>query len=82
MVLVEIYVAAIDKNYDFRLDTTAAIGDVIEEICDVVNQKEDNEVKFDRDNLVLSVVSNEIVMNRSLTLNDYNVISGMKLILV
>ena len=41
MVLVEIYVACVDKSYDFRLDNKAIIKDVIDEIIIVVSQKED-----------------------------------------
>ena len=40
MILVEIYVACLDKVYDFRLDTCAIIEDVIEDIITIVSQKE------------------------------------------
>lgn len=82
MVLVEIYVACVDKTYDFRLDTKSIIKDVIDEIIIVVSQKEDMELNIDKEHITLSIVSKKIVMNKSLTLDDYNVVQGMKLMLV
>lgn len=82
MVLVEIYVACVDKSYDFRLDNKAIIKDVIDEIIIVVSQKEDIELNIDKENITLSIVSKKIIMNKSLTLDDYNVVQGMKLMLV
>ena len=82
MVLVEIYVACVDKSYDFRLDNKAIIKDVIDEIIIVVSQKEDIELNIDKENVTLSIVSKKIIVNKSLTLDDYNVVQGMKLMLV
>ena len=82
MVLVDIYVACVDKSYDFRLDNKAIIKDVIDEIIIVVSQKEDIELNIDKENVTLSIVSKKIIMNKSLTLDDYNVAQGMKLMLV
>ena len=82
MVLVEIYVACVDKTYDFRLDTKSVIKNVIDEIIIVVSQKEDMELNIDKEHITLSIVSKKIVMNKSLTLDDYNVVQGMKLMLV
>ena len=82
MVLVEIYVACVDKSYDFRLDNKAIIKDVLDEIIIVVSQKEDIELNIDKENVTLSIVSKKIIMNKSLTLDEYNVAQGMKLMLV
>ena len=82
MVLVEIYVACVDKTYDFRLDTKSVRKNVIDEIIIVVSQKEDIELTIDKEHITLSIVSKKIVMNKSLTLDDYNVVQGMKLMLV
>ena len=82
MVLVEIYVECVDKSYDFRLDNKAIIKDVIDEIIIVVSQKEDIELNIDKEKVTLSIVSKKIIMNKSLTLDDYNVVQGMKLMLV
>lgn len=82
MILVEIYIACIDKSYDFRLDKTATIEEIIEEVITVVGQKEEMNLNLNKENLILSIVSKEVIMNRALTLSDYNVKQGMKLILV
>ena len=82
MILVEIYIACIDKSYDFRLEKTATVEDIIEEIITVVSQKEDIALNINKEELTLSIVSKEIIMNGALTLADYNVKQGKKLILV
>ena len=82
MILVEIYVACVDKSYDFRLEKTAIVEDIIEEIITVVSQKEEIDLNINKEELTLSIVSKETIMNGALTLADYNVKQGMKLILV
>ena len=81
MVLVEIYVACVDKSYDFRLDKNVRIEEIIDEIITIVSGKEDINLYAYKENLTLSNVSKETIMNRQLTLSDYNVVDGMKLIL-
>lgn len=81
MVLVEIYVACVDKSYDFRLDRNVRIEEIIEEIITIVSGKEDINLYAYKENMTLSNVSKETIMNKQLTLSDYNVVDGMKLIL-
>lgn len=40
MILVDIYVPSVDKEYDFRLDETAKVRVVIDEIVEMINQLE------------------------------------------
>ena len=81
MVLVEIYVACLDKIYDFRLDKNVRIEQIIDEIITVVSQKEDVSISLSKEHMTLSIVDKETIMNKQLTLSDYNVVEGMKLIL-
>ena len=39
MILVEVYVAALDERYDFELDENAEIRQVIGEICEMLSKK-------------------------------------------
>ena len=81
MVLVEIYVACLDKIYDFRLDKNVRIEQIIDEIITVVSQKEDVSISLSKEHMTLSIVDKETIVNKQLTLSDYNVVEGMKLIL-
>ena len=81
MVLVEIYVACLDKIYDFRLDKNVRIEQIIDEIITVVSQKEDVSISLSKEHMTLSIVDKETIMNKQLTLSDYNVVEGLKLIL-
>ena len=63
-------------------EETEPIEEIIEEVITVVSQKEELNLNLNKENLILSIVSKEVIMNRALTLSDYNVKQGMKLILV
>ena len=40
MILVDVYVPLMEKTYDFRVDDTARISDLIDELCEMICQKE------------------------------------------
>ena len=82
MVMVEVEVPGLRKTYDFRLNDEAKIDDVIEEICTIICQKEKGDVLLRTRDMILSVVSNGIIMNNMYKLSEYNVLDGMKLMLV
>lgn len=40
MILVEVYVAELNRSYDFKLDETVAVEQVIEDMVGMISQKE------------------------------------------
>jgi hypothetical protein len=82
MVMVEVEVPGLRKTYDFRLNDEAKIDDVIEEICSIICQKEKGDVLLRTRDMMLSAISNGIIMNNMYTLGDYNILDGMKLMLI
>lgn len=82
MILVDILIPSLDKTYDFRLDETARIEHVIEEISVMVSQKEQCEIRGNKDELLLYSYEGHVVLNREFSLSDMGIKDGAKLLLV
>ncbi len=82
MILTEVYIPAINKKYDFRLDENAYIADVIWEIGNMVFIKDNNKNIGLIENLILCDYSTKIVFSLQRTLKDYGVSSGTCLTLI
>lgn len=82
MILVDLYVPSMSNNYECRLDETVPIANIIENVTELICQKEHCEFKGDMDNLCLYVCRQESAMSRSSSLNDNGIKDGEKLILV
>ena len=53
MILVDIYVPSIGNTYDFQLDEEVPVGNVIEEISEMIGQKEHCRIVGDMTKLML-----------------------------
>ncbi|MBR3007931.1 MAG: hypothetical protein IKI35_01760 [Stomatobaculum sp.] len=82
MVIVDVSVPALEKVYNLSLEEKAKIDDLIEEIVELVLQKEHLDFKGDHHELVLCAVESGVQMRRDKTLNDYGIVGGAELILV
>ena len=82
MVIVDVSVPALEKVYNLSLEEKAKIDDLIEEIVELVRQKEHLDFKGDHHELVLCAVESGVQMRRDKTLNDYGIVGGAELILV
>ena len=82
MVIVDVSVPALEKVYNLSLEEKAKIDDLIEEIVELVLQKEHLDRKGDHHELVLCAVESGVQMRRDKTLNDYGIVGGAELILV
>ncbi|MBR4759934.1 MAG: glutamyl-tRNA amidotransferase [Lachnospiraceae bacterium] len=82
MILVDISVPSVDKVYDFQLSETAQIGVVIEEIAEIIGQKERTEIVGDVSMLQLCDKNAQIVLPRNRTFSDCNIHTGDSLILI
>ena len=82
MVIVDVSVPALEKVYNLSLEEKAKIDDLIEEIVELVLQKEHLDFKGDHHELVLCAVESGVQMKRDKTLNDYGIVGGAELILV
>lgn len=82
MVLVDIYVPSVNNIYDFQLDENVKIETVIDEISDLVEQKERCHIVGNRRELLLCLKKSEQILDKNKTLAEYQVVAGDSMILV
>ena len=82
MVTLEINVSALGKTYQCSLDENAKICDVMEDVVDLIRQKEGITFRGDMRELIFCSLDKQIIFNRGGTLSDYNVSFGETLFLL
>ncbi len=82
MILVDIYVPSVDKVYDFQLNENTPINMLIEEISEMINQKEHTTLKGSIDDMLLCDKSSERILLKEDTLFSSGITTGKSLILV
>lgn len=82
MVLVDIYVPSIDKTYDFQLNDAVQIEDLIDEISEMIGNKEQTEIVGDVSKLQLYDKRNEHILSKKASLSEYGIKNGDNLIFI
>ena len=82
MILVDIYVPSVDREYDFGLDEKARIAGIIEEVASMVSQKEQCDLKGSADALLLCSMQDKGILPREKTLEQCQIRNGSRLMLV
>lgn len=82
MILVDIYVPSLDRNYDFQLNENAGVGTIIEEISEMVGQKERSRIVGDVEKLTLCDKRQKYVLDKEKTLAECGISTGSSLILI
>lgn len=82
MILVDIYIPSVDKTYDFSLDETVEIQTIIEEIVEMVGQKEHTTITGDMAALWLCDSLTKRKLPRTALLEDCGIHNGSSLLLV
>ena len=82
MILVDIYVPSVDKTYDFQLNEQIPVSMVIEEIGEMIGQKEHATLKGNASDLTLCSYVSRTVLNREKTLEQEGIVTGNRLLLV
>ena len=82
MVLVDIFVPSVDKVYDFQLSENTLISIVIEEISEMIGQKERLGVVGDVHGLQLCDKERQCILPQNRTLSECGITTGKSLILV
>lgn len=81
MILVDIYVPSINKQYDFKLEENAYIASILEEVGEMLfggNEDKNDEIKC----LVLCDYYNHRILPLHQTLKQCNIGSGSRLVLL
>lgn len=82
MILVDIYVPSTGNTYDFQLDEEIPVGNVIEEISEMIGQKEHCQLVGDMSKLMLCVGKDKQILHKDYTLSECHIVTGDSLILV
>ena len=82
MILVDVMIPSIDKSYDFNVDENAQIALVMEEIVEMISQKEQCKIIGNKENLLLCQYAGQAILNKQMTLKEYGITNGYKLLLV
>lgn len=82
MIIVNIYVPLIDRNYEFKLNEDVPVYWIIEEISALICQKEQFELQNDSRQFMLYKLECKQTLSLSLSLYENDVKTGDTLILV
>lgn len=82
MIMVDIYVPALDKEYDFRLNPNVEIKTIIEEVSEMIAHKEHSAIAGRMEELMLCDKMTGRILDGKKTLGACLVRTGSKLILV
>lgn len=82
MIIADIYVPVVNKNYDFSVNEKTVISMLLEEISEMIAQKEGCSTAVNPDDFMLCNGDNGVILNPEYTLNQYGIGNGAHLILV
>lgn len=82
MILVDIYVPALDKVYDFQVDETIQTGKIIMEIAEMISNDVKSEKDFGAGKLLLCSMEQEKILEKNKSLQEYGIKNGFRLLLV
>lgn len=82
MIIVDIKVPALDKVYNFSISENAEVGMLIEELTEMICQREKLNETPDEKHLSLYCITDKMLLDRQQTLSDYGIHSGAQLMLI
>jgi uncharacterized ubiquitin-like protein YukD len=82
MILVDIFVPSVNNVYDFQLDEYTPVGTIIEEIGELIEQKEHCQMVGDMGDLMLCLQKDSRILPKEQTLQECGVQTGNSLLLV
>lgn len=82
MILVDITVPGVDNTYDFKIDENVEIRFIIEDIVQLICQKEKTLLNDNNDSFLLCSYKDQRGLDKTMTLRDCGINSGDKLLLV
>lgn len=82
MILVDIYVPAVDQSYDFSLDERAQVSDIIEELVEMISQKERTTLIGDIHRLTLCDRLNRAALPKDCSLASCGIGNGSSMMLL
>ena len=81
MILVDVYVPAMDDNYDFMVDENVAVGQIVTEIGGMISKKVKETLLEQDADFQLYSMNTRTLMNSGQSLYMNNVTDGCRLLL-
>ena len=82
MIMADVYVPSIGRQYDFSLDEQATIAHLIPEIAEVICQKENCTLGGSEEELLLCLMDVRQILDKKKSLSNYGIGNGCSLLLV
>lgn len=82
MILVDVFVPSVDQTYDFQLDENVKIETLVEEIGEMICQKEHCRLDGRMEKLLLCSMENREILPKNVTLTECGIKMGEKLMLL
>lgn len=82
MILVDMYVPSLGRDYNFSLDEKAVISNLLEEISEMIVQKEKCESVSEEKRFMLCSLEREEILKTDQTLEAYGIENGSRLLLI
>lgn len=82
MILVDIYIPSVDKNYDFQVNENVSVENLTMEISEMIgNETKSGKIRETEDFMLCSLDQNKVLKKYS-TLKDCGIKNGSRLMLV
>lgn len=82
MIIVDVFVPVVNKEYDFSINEKSQISLVIEELSEMIAQKEGFLTVKHPENFILCNAETKGIMDIKLTLESYGIGNGGRLIMI
>ncbi len=82
MIMVDVYVPVLDKEYDFCLNPDVKISTVIEEISEMIARKEHSQIAGNTEKMILCDREEGRILDGTKTLGVCRIQTGSRLMLV
>lgn len=82
MILVDIYIPSVDRNYDFQVDENVSVKNLIMEISEMIGNETGSGRISDVENFMLCSLDQNKILKRYSTLRDCGMKNGSRLMLV
>lgn len=82
MIMIDVYIPSLDETFDFRIDETAKVTNVVQEISEMMCKKYKTELNEKSENFFLCSAEQGIVLNGESTLEENDIVNGCRLYMV
>lgn len=82
MILVDIYIPSVDKSYDFQVDESVTVENLIVEIAEMIGNETKSGRNLPAKSFLLCSMDQELILQKTSSLQSYGIRNGSRLMLV